>query len=672
MTSVLLSSLVVPFMLSVAVAAPTITVMPYPASVDEHSGECSVDGAFRMGFGAPPGTLVRGACERFLHRLQVRTGLTFSQGIATDSLTLLITCEGPEPAVQSAVEDEFYQLDVDSSRARLSARSPYGILRGLETVLGLVGPGPRGFRIPAVSIRDSARFPWRGLLIDACRHWMAPDVIMRNLDAMAAVKMNVLHWHLSEDQGFRVESKVFPRLHGMGSDGLYYTQDQIRSIVAYAAARGIRVVPEFDMPGHTTSWFVGYPELASMPGPYVIERRWGVFDPTMDPTREELYTFLDAFVGEMTTLFPDAFFHIGGDEVNGRQWEASPSIQTFRTDHGMRDNHDLQVYFNKRLSAILTKHRRIMVGWDEILHPDLPRTIVVQSWRGQSSLAEAVREGSRAILSSGYYLDHMLPASALYMVDPLGREAAGLPPPLTKNVLGGEACMWAEFVNRETVDSRLWPRAAAVAERLWSPSTLQDTTDMYVRLGVLSRTLAWEGLTHRSGYEPMLNRLTGGLDTGPLRTLCDVLEPVRYYERPKSRPYTSMTPLNRLVDAARPESEAARIFGNTVDFFLAHRNDEPTVLSLKHHLDSWAENDSLLAPSLGANVLLAEAIPLSRDLAEIARIGRAALELLAAGTSPRQDVRNGMMQELLALSHPTAELTQAVLPHVVRLVRALE
>jgi hypothetical protein len=211
-----------------------------------------------------------------------------------------------------------------------------GALHGLETFAQLVGPGAEGFRVPAIHIEDRPRFPWRGLMLDVSRHWMPVEVVERNLDAMAAVKLNVFHWHLSDDQGFRVESRRFPRLQQLGSDGDFYTQAEIRHVVAYARDRGIRVVPEFDMPGHTNSWLVGYPELASAPGPYSIGRTWGVYDGAMDPTREETYEFLDAFLGEMTQLFPDPYFHIGGDEVNGRQWSQSSSIQAFAKPQARR------------------------------------------------------------------------------------------------------------------------------------------------------------------------------------------------------------------------------------------------------------------------------------------------------------------------------------------------
>ncbi len=207
----------------------------------------------------------------------------------------------------------------------MSAPNPLGVLRGLETFRQLVVSTPQGPELPVVDIEDHPRFPWRGLHLDVSRHWMPIEVVKRNLDGMAAVKLNVFHWHLSDDQGFRVESKRFPKLQQLGSDGLFYTQEQVREVIAYAQDRGIRVVPEFDMPGHTTSWLVGYPQLASAPGPYQIERNWGVFDPTLDPTRESTYQFLDAFIGEMAALFPDPFFHIGGDEVTGQQWKTSAS-----------------------------------------------------------------------------------------------------------------------------------------------------------------------------------------------------------------------------------------------------------------------------------------------------------------------------------------------------------
>src|SRR5438876_2946867 len=239
--------------------------------------------------------------------------------------------------IQKPIEAESYDQEFRASGAKLTAATPLGALNGLQTFLQLVAATPKGFAAPGITIHDKPRFVWRGLMIDSSRHFVPLDVLKRNLDGMSAVKLNVLHWHLSDNQGFRVESKKFPKLHELGSDGLYYTQEEVRDVIAYARERGIRVVPEFDIPGHSTAWFVGYPELASGPGPYQIERRWGIFDPAIDPTQEKTYKFLDEFIGEMAKLFPDQYFHIGGDEVNGKQWDANPKIQQFMRAHGIKD-----------------------------------------------------------------------------------------------------------------------------------------------------------------------------------------------------------------------------------------------------------------------------------------------------------------------------------------------
>ena len=302
-------------------------------------------------------------------------------------------------------------------------------------------------------------------MIDVARHWQPVEVIERNLDAMAVVKLNVLHLHLSDDQGFRIESLTHPELQGLGSDGKYFTQAQMRSIIAYAGERGIRVVPEFDVPGHATSWVVSHPELASLPGPYSIERHWGVFNPVLDPTQEATYALLADLLGEMASLFPDRFIHIGGDENNGVQWGANPRIQAFIREHGLKDSAGLHAYFNKRIGAILAKTGKRIIGWDEIMNPELPRNCVIDSWRGTEALAASAILGFDGILSNGYYIDLCYPASDHYLPDPIPAESK-LTTAERSHILGGEATMWSEWVSPETIDSRIWPRTAAVAERL--------------------------------------------------------------------------------------------------------------------------------------------------------------------------------------------------------------
>ncbi|NIM90957.1 MAG: family 20 glycosylhydrolase, partial [Candidatus Aminicenantes bacterium] len=611
------------------------------------------------------------AVHRMIKRLSVQTGMTLAVEVEKDAskAILQISCRGPGEKVQSLNEDESYALEVNPARGHLSASTPVGVLRGIETLLQLVGRDSEGFHIPAVMIQDQPRFPWRGLLIDVCRHWMPPEVIKRNLDAMAAVKLNVLHWHLSEDQGFRVESKNFPKLHEMGSDGNYYTQEQIKEILGYARDRGIRVVPEFDMPGHSTSWFVGYPGLASIQGLYSIERYWGIHDPCMDPTREEVYTFLDFFLGEMTKLFPDEYFHIGGDEVNGAHWNTNPSIAAFKRKNNMKDNHDLQAYFNQRIQAILKKHGKKMVGWDEIFHPDLPQDIVVQSWRGQESLAKSARQGYMGILSHGYYLDHILSASQHYQVDPLGKEAANLNPEERVRILGGEACMWAEYVTPENIDSRIWPRTACIAERFWSPQEVQDVEDMYRRLEVISQGLEQLGITHRSSYPKMLERLSGKYHLDPLKVLADIVEPVKFYTRGNTHVYTQMTPLNRLVDAARPESHRARKFRNLVDEMLADAPQYKTNKEIiREWLIEWRDNHSKLKPILEVSLLLKEILPLSEDLTSLAEAGLQALDYLESKKPPQQAWVENASSLLERPKRPEYELVIMIVPAIRKLV----
>jgi hexosaminidase len=410
---------------------------------------------------------------------------------------------------------------------------------------------------------------------------------------------------------------------------MYYTQDEIRELIAYAHDRGIRVMPEFDIPGHSRSWFLGYPELSSGTGPYTLEG--GGIDPIMDPTQESTYKFLEKFVAEMAALFPDVYFHIGGDEVDGKQWDANPKIQAFIHSHNMKNNQDLQAYFNQRLQKIVAKNHKTMIGWDEILHPDLPKTITVQSWRGQKSLAEAAKQGYSGLLSFGYYLDLMWPASRHYAVDPMSGEAASLNPEEQKRILGGEACQWAEWVTPENIDSHIWPRNAAIAERLWSPQQVTDVDSMYTRLNAVSLQLEWWGLTHRSARTHMLQRMAGTEDISALRVLAGVVEPVKDYDRwdDAKGPIDFHAPLNRMIDAVYPESDVARNFSNLVQTFVQSGNkDQATEAQLRACLTTWRDNDAKLHPLLDREFLLQEVTPLSASLSALGAAGLQALDYL--------------------------------------------
>src|SRR5882672_6876705 len=411
----------------IAAQQPALSLIPAPANVQAGSGSLRVDSSFTVALAGHSEPRLDRAAERFLRQLALQTALPLSPKPAKNSkATLMIQTEQAGKEIQEVGEDESYVLEVSATGAKLTAPTPMGTMHGLQTFLQLVNVSPDGFAAAAATIHDQPRFPWRGLMIDSARHFIPLEVIKRNLDGMEAVKMNVFHWHLSENQGFRVESRKFPKLHELGSDGLYYTQDAIRDVVAYARDRGIRVVPEFDMPGHSTAWFVGHPELASGKGPYQIERRWGIFDPAMDPTNEKVYKLLDDLIGEMAKIFPDHFFHIGGDEVNGKEWDANPKIQEFKKAHNVKTNEELQAYFSQGVQKIVTKHGKSVVGWDEVFIPGVPKDIVIQSWRGQQSLAAAAQQGYHGILSNGYYLDLGWSAARHYAVDPMSGAASGL------------------------------------------------------------------------------------------------------------------------------------------------------------------------------------------------------------------------------------------------------
>jgi hexosaminidase len=523
--------------------------------------------------------------------------------------------------------------------------------------------------VPSVRVSDRPRFAWRGLLLDPSRRWEPVEMVKRTLDGMASVKLNVLHWHLSEDQGFRIESKVYPKLHQLGSDGLFYTQDQVRDVISYARERGIRVVPEFDLPGHSTSWLVGYPELGVVPGPFTLVREWGIFDNVLDPSKEEVYTFLDRFFGEMASLFPDAYMHIGGDEVTPRQWNASAPVQDFIYRNTLAGAHGIQAHFNKRVNQIFTRHGKKMIGWDEIQSPDLPKNILIESWRGPKALADNARKGYDGILANGYYLDLLFPVADHYLNDPVPADST-LTPEQRAHILGGEACMWSEFVSPETIDSRIWPRLAAIAERLWSPAEVRDLPDMYRRLEIESVRLGALGMKHVSSYETMLQRLAGGKPTASLRVLADLVTPVKEYRRGGQRVYTSSSALDRLVDTARPDSLAMRTFQSELDKYLLSPSDAGNDAALRATFTTWRDNHATLEPILTVSPLGQEARPLSRDLAALGTVGLEALDSIRSGRQASADWTTRARGVVEAAAPARAEVELFVVPGVAKLVLA--
>jgi hexosaminidase len=649
------------------------TLMPQPSQLSPREGRLAVTPSFTAVADRFRDARLDAAIVRSLDRIKAGIAISTPASPATDNApaALVVTVDGAGEAIQSSDEDESYSLEVSASGAHLHSATVVGAMRGLATLEQLVQSDAAGLFVPAVSIQDTPRFRWRGLMIDCGRHFISVEVLKHTLDGMAAVKLNVFHWHLSEDQGFRIESKAFPKLVELGSDGLFYTQEQARDIVAYARARGIRVVPEFDMPGHTTAWFVGYRDLASAPGPFHIEREFGVFDPVMDPTRETTYKFLDTFIGEMAAIFPDHFMHIGGDENNGVEWKANPRIQDFMRQHNLKDTAALQSYFNQRLLKLLDKHGKHMIGWDEILTPDLPKDIMVQSWRGFASLATGAKSGYRGILSAGYYLNLMSTAAAHYAVDPVPQDT-DLTAEQQALILGGETCMWQEQTSSQSIDSRIWPRAAAIAERLWSPRSVNDVDDMYRRLAVESLRLEALGLTHISHEEVSLRQLSGSQQIDAVQILASVLEPVTFNQRAHMQHPNQLTPLNQLIDALSPDPPSRHNFELLAHIYLQNpvaRKQEETELAAT--FKTWITAEPPVVQMMASSPRLAEAQPRARQLTELGALGFEVLSYLSSGRPADAGWKAQKLAVLDDAEKPQALVRLTVIPPLRDLVNAV-
>lgn len=733
-----------------AFAAPAgdLPLMPWPAKVERPATQGALVLSDNISVSVS-GDDLGDAVNRLRQRIALQTGWTLQpQADKPDKPTIRIDIAKkvkPQPLPDS---DESYTLKVDADGVNISANTRFGALRGMETLLQLIQNGPENTAIPWVTIEDAPRFPWRGLLLDSARHFIPLNDIKRQIDGMAAAKLNVLHWHLTDDQGWRFTSKRYPKLTQLASDGQFYTPEQMREIVRYAADRGIRVVPEIDMPGHASAIAVAYPELMSAPGPYEMERHWGVLKPVLDPTKEATYTFAEAMVSELAAIFPDPYLHIGGDEVDDTQWKQNTAIQKFMRDNKLADSHALQAYFNRKLETILEKHHRQMVGWDEIFHPDLPKSILIQSWQGQDALGQVAEKGYKGILSTGFYLDqpqstayhyrneivpkglnnvdvigdndspqswsftlprlkgkpvegsftlvkgdsgwrgfidfagksrravqniewrsedqvtftvdtwmgetrpvvtvstdtlsgYFLLGNARYpvsgkLLDEVPKGIAPVVPDTARqaNLLGGEAALWAENVVAPVLDIKLWPRAFAVAERLWSAQDVNDTDNMYTRLQAMdSWSTVSVGLLQHSQQQAYFTRLANNGDSLPLQILAQAVEPAQYYTRQhlkfQAGNYHQFEPLNRFADALSAESPTVRQMNKWVDRLVSDAEDTESADALRHVFNRWQSNTSDALALSGSNYQLKAIKPVIQEVDKLASIGLRLTDLVA-------------------------------------------
>jgi len=687
--------------------AQQVALMPMPASVQRADGALTVTPAsgrssFTVRFdrsGDVGGTALASntrladAAHRMLVRLDRACGGDVLRSAAvspTGPATLTIAVASAGEAIQGVDEDESYTLKVTPANAVLTAKTDVGAMRGMETLLQLAGNVGGACVLPAIAIEDAPRFRWRGFMLDVSRHFEPLPVIERQLDGMAVAKLNVFHWHLADDQGFRAESRKFPRLTSVGSGGEFYTQDQMREVVGYARARGIRVVPEFDMPGHTSSWILAYPEIGSGEDIKALPVTFGIPVAELDPSRESTYKFIDAFVGEMSTIFPDAYFHIGGDETEGKGWLANPRIKAFMDKKGFAWPPELQAYFNQRLLPILKKHGKRVIGWDEVLNPALPKDIVIQSWRGEASLAAGAKQGYAGILSAPYYLDGEKTSAQMFLADPVPADTT-LSAAEQKLILGGEVCQWAEQLDSETVDSRVWPRTLAIAERFWSPQSDRDVSYMYERLRRVSLELEDVGLTHISGPERLRRNLAGSRHPEALEMLAAVTEPYSFSDRYNAQHTDRYTSLDRLVDAVVPDPPSRQEIagdvvaiagkpkpaqggsgpdtsGDVAEGFGPRRGE--AMANLRRRFAEWGQSTPALLELAAQTPRLNDMGRLALQLGELGAIGSQALAYLDARATPPESWNSHAQSVLDEATKGVALVHFTFLPSLRRLVAA--
>lgn len=569
-----------------------VNLMPWPKEIVKNKNKVTIAKDFTVSFNKPSKRLLK-ASTNFIRNITNTTGVFVTNGFPiadTKDATVRITFDTvTELGIQA---DESYTLSVEDSKILITAKTDLGAIHALQSLLQLVSFDKKAFYIQGVAIKDEPRFVWRGLMIDVSRHFHPIEVLKRNLDAMSFMKMNVFHWHLSDDQGYRIQSDVFPKLHEAASDGLFYTHSQIKEIVSYANNLGIRVVPEIDVPGHASAILTAYPELGSKEGyAYEIERNSGVFHPTLNPINPKVYDFLETLFGEIAPLFPDVYFHIGGDENEGKHWDQNKEIQKFMKKEGIENNHELQTYFNIKLQKILSKYGKKLMGWDEIMTKNMPKTAVIHSWRGvnegfeKGTLIKAVKEGYNAVLSNDYYIDRLQSVNHHYLYDPTGGQS--LTEEEKKRVLGGEVTMWSELVTPLTIDSRIWPRTAAIAERFWSPEEVTDIASMRIRLESISMQLEELGITHLKNRDVILRNITKSADISSLLLLTKVYEPLKIYTRNKGgTEYQTFSPFTLFADACSSDASDAYVFNQLADSYVTAPNKE-TKEKLLQYFNSW-------------------------------------------------------------------------------------
>ncbi len=477
-------------------SGPAFNLIPWPAQIERLEGRFVIEPfAYMWATGE-----AKGAAEMFSADLEGRFGIDMpaSRGEGFDKPFLVIQNNlGQFNEIPSPPEgDESYTLKITPKLVMLSANTRIGFLRGTRTILQLLRKDGESRFLPAVQIRDKPRFRRRSLLIDTARTFVSVGYLKRMVDLLADYKFNVLHLHITDDQGWRFESRVYPKLHKVGGQGLYYTQAELRELVEYARKRGVEILPEIDMPGHTTAMLAAYPELSCSGRKVEVAERQGILPYALCPAKPRVYEFIDELMGEVADVFPGKYVHVGSDEVLAYDWENCPRCKKLMEREDLSGKKGLHAYFLKRVNGILKKHGKIMIAWDEVTH-FAPEDVVVQAWRDKKWIVEAASGGKRVIATPRWvtYLNYhrfIIPMKRCYRLEPA---PDGLSESEKELVLGGGACMWGNYVkSEEHIDRHLFPRLLALSEVYWSPREARDYEDFKRRLKPVRRRLEERGV----------------------------------------------------------------------------------------------------------------------------------------------------------------------------------
>ncbi len=571
-------------------------LLPLPQNVLAGSGRLVLPATIGVYTGDGGQTWLTKSLQRFTEILTGKTGIEIKfKTVAPKKAVLTIAVGEGDYSLPQFGEDESYRLQVTGQKISITSATPHGVLHALQTLLQLVQVEDGVAYLPFVEIDDRPRFPWRGVKLDCVRHFIDLDTIKHLLDEMVRVKLNVLHLGLSNNQGFRVECKTFPKLYEEASNGYFYRQSELRNLITFAAERGVRIIPEFNMPGHSTCFLKAYPVLAAGKPPKSLQTTSGVFDDEMHPLSEATFTFIESFVAEMAALFPDPYWHFGGDEVTGKSWDQDKTIQQQARELGLVDNKAIQAHFTHRLLSILKRYGKIPIGWEEAAYGDIDPDTIIQSWMSTPNATHFSEHPM--IISTGYYLDHFLKPENYYRNDP---QADSRP---SQTILGGEACIWTEVMDPSNLMVKISPNLAAIAERFWSSRDVTDIDDLYGRL-------------HFPVTEEKI--------AGRVQTLRQLVAPMAYFfvlDR-KENPIQTHEPLADLIHSLPPVSALSRTFEKSVEDFVAHGN-EPVIL--QELLESWTSFGEDWAEVSETNPILSRFQTVADGLSKLAEVGLVAL-----------------------------------------------